>query len=116
MGFKGAFRQPGMKNTGFKTYVLFKVTTSAAAWVRIYTDDASRTADATRLQGADPVPGNGVIAEVITTGAVTQAITPGTIGYNADATLSNNIYLSVTNLSGTVSNITVTLSILQLEA
>jgi Collagen triple helix repeat (20 copies) len=102
--------------TGFKTYVLFKVTTSAAAWVRIYTDDTSRTADASRLQGADPVPGNGVIAEVITTGAVTQAITPGTIGYNADLTLSNNIYLSVTNLSGSVANITVTLSVLQLEA
>jgi len=60
--------------TGYKGYMLYKIQTSAAAWVRIYTDIASRTADASRVEGADPLPGAGVVAEVITTGAKTILI------------------------------------------
>jgi hypothetical protein len=102
--------------TGFKGYVLYKIQTSAAAWVRIYTDVASRTADAGRSELTDPLPGAGVIAEVITTGAETILISPGSMGFSNESTPSTNIQLAVTNKSGGVAAITVTLTVLQIEA
>ena len=46
-----------------KTYVLHKIETDKAAWVTVYTDQTSRTADANRNETTDPLPGSGVIAE-----------------------------------------------------
>lgn len=105
-----------MTITGFKGYLLYKIQTSAAAWVRIYTDTTSRTNDAARSELTDPTPGSGVIAEVITTGAETVLISPGTFGFNNDGTPSTNIYLAVTNKSGGSTTISVTLTVLQVEA
>jgi hypothetical protein len=102
--------------TGFKSYSLFKIQTSAAAWVRLYTTSAARSSDSTRAQTTDPTPGSGVIAEVITSGAQTQLITPGVFGFNDDGTPSTTIYAAVTNLSGSSAAITVTLTLLQLES
>jgi len=102
--------------TGYKGYMLYKIQTSAAAWVRIYTDIASRTADATRVEGADPTPGAGVVAEVITTGAQTILISPGALGFSNETVPDTNIQLAVTNKSGSTTTITVTLTAVQLEA
>lgn len=99
---------------GFKTYSLLKLATSADAWVRIYTDQASMQADRTRSEGNDPGPGSGVIAEARVDG--TQLFTPVPIGFNNDPTPSNNIYVSVTNRSSSPTAIDVTLTILRLEA
>ena len=102
--------------TGFKGYLLYKIETSVAAWVRIYTDATSRTNDSSRDELTDPTPGSGVIAEVITTGAETVLISPGTFGFNNDGTPSTNIYLAVKNKSGGTTTVTVTLTVLQVEA
>jgi hypothetical protein len=102
--------------SGYKSYALLKIQTSNAAWVRIYTSAAAQSADSSRTSGNDPVPGAGIIAEVINTGATTQPITPATIGFNDDGTVSGNIYVTVTNQSGASNAITVTLTVLQLEA
>ena len=91
-----------------------KVETSAAAWVTLYTDTASRTADANRALTNDPLPGSGVIAEVITTGNTTQTISPGVIGFNTAG--ANATYAKIENRSGSTQSITVTLHYLQLEA
>ena len=99
-----------------KTYALQKIQTSAAAWVTVYTDTTSRTNDASRPETTDPTPGSGVIAEVITSGATTQILSPGVIGYNNDGTPSSNVYLKVVNKSGSTQAITVTLHYLQLES
>ena len=101
---------------GFKGYMLYKIQTSAAAWVRIYTDSASRAADITRSQGVDPSPGSGVIVEVVTTGAQTILISPAVVGFSNETTPNANIQLAVTNNSGGTTPITVTLTIVQLEA
>ena len=82
--------------TGYKAYSLFKITTDAGAWVRVYVDDASRDADTTRSEGQDPSPGSGVIAEVRTSGAESILISPGIMGYNNDNPRTDNIYLAVT--------------------
>ena len=100
--------------TGYKAYSLFKITTSAEAWVRVYVDDASRDADATRSEGEDPTPGSGVISEVRTSGAESVLISPGIMGFNNDSPRTDSIYLSVTNRSGSATAITVTLTALQI--
>jgi hypothetical protein len=102
--------------TGAKGYILYKIQTSVAAWVRIYTSVAARTADSSRAEGIDPVPGAGVIAEVITTGAATIVMSPGVIGFNDETNPTTAIALAVTNKSGSSSTVTTTLTILQIEA
>jgi hypothetical protein len=102
--------------TGFKGYMLYKIQTSVASWVRLYTDSASRTADNSRSEGTDPAPGAGVIAEIITTGASTILISPGAFGFNNESSPTSNIPVRVTNKSGAASTVTVTLVVVQLEA
>ncbi len=98
-----------------KTYVLHKIQTNYAAWVTVYTDVNSRANDASRAETTDPTPGSGVIAEVITSGAATQILTPGVIGWNDDATPSSNTYLKVVNKENISYPITITLHYLKLE-
>lgn len=101
---------------GFKSYALLAIQTDKAAWVRIYVNGATRTADAGRVETSDPTPDAGVIAEVITTGAQTVLISPGAIGYNFESTPTATIPCSVTNKSGVAGTVAVTLTILALEA
>ena len=101
--------------TTAKSYVLQKITTNYAAWVTVYTDVTSRTNDASRAETTDPLPGSGVIAEVITSGATTQILTPGVIGWNNDGTPSTNTYLKVVNKESSSYPITITLHYLKLE-
>ena len=99
-----------------KTYALHKIQTSHAAWVTLYTDTTARTNDAARTETTDPLPGSGIIAEVITSDGATQPITPGTIGWNNEGTPTTNAYVKVVNKSGSTADITVTLHFVALEA
>jgi len=108
--------QENLDITGFKGYALLKVQTDRAARVRIYTDAASRTADASRAEGTDPTADAGVIAEVITTGAATVLISPGAFGFNNESTPTTTIPCRITNKSGGTSTVVVTLHVLQLES
>jgi len=96
-----------------KTYALLKIETSVAAWVTLYSSSSARTSDASRLETTDPTPGSGVLAEVITAGAVTQAITPGSICFNESA--GTTTYVKVVNKTAGTTNITVTLTYVKLE-
>jgi hypothetical protein len=103
--------------TGFKTYALLGMTVEIPAWVRLYTTAAARTADASRLETTDPLPGTGVIAEVITTSLnQTVSFTPATLGFNGDTPAATTIYASVKNKGSGVATIQVTLTLVQLEA
>ena len=118
-GTTGSLAQNAIGNitiTGHKSYLLMNVALSAAGWIRLYTDSASRTADASRSVGEDPAPGSGVIAEVVTTASsLTQKISPFVPGGNMDGTPSTNIYVAIQNLSTSTQTITATLTILKLE-
>jgi len=106
-----------ISNTSFttpKTYALLKVSTSHAAWVTLYSDTGSRTADASRQINVDPLPGSGVLSEVITTGNQVQLITPGTICFNSAGT--GTTYAKIVNKSGSTANVTVTLTYVVLES
>lgn len=100
---------------GYAGYALYKITTSDASWVRVYSSEAARIADSTRSQFNDPQPGSGVIAEAITLGANVVLVTPGAIGFVDSDPVSNNIPIAVTNLSGSPADINVTLTLLQIE-
>ena len=102
--------------TAAKTYALQKIQTDAAAWVTLYVSAAARTADASRNETTDPLPGAGVIAEVITSDGAIQNITPGTLGWNDESTPTTDAYLKVVNKSGSTQAITVTLHFVALEA
>lgn len=99
-----------------KTYALLSIETSHAAWITVYTDNNAYLADVSRSEFTDPNPGSGVIAEVITGGAETQIITPGTIGWNNDSPPADIAYLRVVNKHGATANMTVTLTYVKLEA
>jgi len=101
--------------TGHKGYVLYKITSSHEAWIRLYVDDATRQTDKDRSEGADPAPGSGVIAEVRTSAANEEVlITPGVMGFNNDAPRTENIYVSINNRSGSAATIQVTLTVLKI--
>ena len=118
-GTTGSLAQNGIGNitiTGHKSYLLMNVGLSTAGWFRLYTDSASRTADATRSVGEDPIAGSGVIAEVVTTGLSTSIkVSPFVPGGNMDSTPSTNMYVAIKNLSSTTQAITANLTILKLE-
>ena len=98
-----------------KGFALYSIETSHAAWVTLYTDTTSRSVDANRNITTDPLPGSGVVAEVLLSDGGVQKITPGLIGYNDDATPSTTVYAKVQNRSGSAATITVTLHYLALE-
>lgn len=100
--------------TGFKSYSLLKVQTSVPAWVTLYTSSTARGNDAARNEGVAPAANSGVIADVVTTDSNTVSITPGTFGYTDDGT--TNVVARVVNKSGSDVPVTVTLTLLQLEA
>ena len=102
--------------TGHKSYLLMNVGLSTAGWFRLYTDSASRTNDASRSVGEDPIAGSGVIAEVVTTGLSTSIkVSPFVPGGNMDSTPSTNMYVAIKNTSSTTQAITANLTILKLE-
>lgn len=96
-----------------KTYALLSIETSHAAWVTLYSDAASRTADSTRNETTDPVAGSGVLAEVITSGSTTQLITPASVCFNSAG--ANTTYLKIVNKSGGTANVQVTLTFVPME-
>ena len=108
--------------TGFKAYHLLKVTVSFPCWIVLYTNQASRTSDnignGGRAEGNDPLPGSGVIAEVISTAANggTYVMSPGVFGWNDESTPNTTIYARVINKDSTSRSILVSLDLIQAEA
>jgi hypothetical protein len=101
---------------GFKGYNLYKITSTHAAWIRLYTSAAARTADSSRAQGTDPTPDTGVVTEVITNASPqTIVLAPAVLGFNDENPVTTTIPVAVTNLSGGSAAITVTLTLLKTE-
>jgi hypothetical protein len=97
-----------------KSYMLWRVEVSHACWLRLYCDTNSRSADQSRNIDSDPLPGSGVLAEVISSGQTDQLITPGTLCFNSGG--SNTTYLRIDDRSNGTNNHTIILHYLQLEA
>lgn len=102
--------------SAYKSYAILKIQVSKPSWITIYCDDLSRTGDSTRVITEDPLPGSGVITEVITSSdAETVLFTPAVLGFNNDSPTSGTIYLKVVNKSGVSQAIEVILTLVKLE-
>ena len=101
---------------GYKGYALLSIHTSFAAWVTVYSSTATMAADSGRSIATDPTAGSGVIAETITTGSATTYFSPGVIGYSSESIPTTSIPLKIYNNGTSASVITVTLTLLKLEA
>lgn len=101
---------------GFKGYNLYKITTSNAAWVAIYTSSATRTADLGRSIGTDPASDSGVITEIITTSGQSVVMSPAVLGFNDESPATTNIPCRVYNNGASTTTITVTLTLVQTES
>jgi hypothetical protein len=101
--------------TGHKGYVLYSIAASHSAFVTVYSDVLSRTNDALRTEITDPLPGAGVVAEIITSGNQTIKLTPAVVGFNNETVPTTDIPVRVKNLSGASAAITVTLTLLGIE-
>ncbi len=96
-----------------KTVALLSIQSNSPAWVVLYADTASRTADANRNRNTSPAPGSGVLAEVIFTSAGTQLLTPGVFGFSPGG--GTTYYTKITN-DGSTGNVSVDFTYVQLEA
>jgi hypothetical protein len=101
---------------GYLGYALYKIQTNAAAWVRLYTNNASRTADFSRNINTDPNFNSGVIAEIVTTDANTIVFAPAVYGFNNETFPTQSISVCVVNTGTTTKSIKIDLTILKLEA
>jgi hypothetical protein len=111
---------PGSTSTiqlsAYKTYALSKLTVTYPARIRIYSDSASRLADATRAETTASVQVTGMIAEIITTvGGSIKLFTPAVIGFNNDSPSSTTMYLSIVNKDVLSRDITMGFTLLQME-
>lgn len=84
---------------------LVSLLADATAWVTIYMDEASRTADDGRAYGTDLPPGLGILADyTVPNGSVLQA-SPGVSYFNGETPETENIYVRVrSTLDGTPLN------------
>jgi hypothetical protein len=97
-----------------KTAKLYKIATTRAARVRLYSTSAARSNDASRLATVDPDLWSGCELEV-TTGSALSFILKEASYANQDSTITDAAYLSVTNL-GTSGTVGVTLTYSSMEA
>ena len=99
----------------YKSYALLSATMDNACWLRLYTDEASRTADASRTIDVDPAAGSGVIAEIITAGNETVKMSPFIFGGNLSTPPTSDIYLTATNLGASTASININITLIRLE-
>jgi hypothetical protein len=96
-----------------KSFLLHSIATSALARVRIYQTMAQLTADAARASTTAPTGQHGLIFESIGSGLIQTQFS--VIGANKEATVSNNLPISILNQSGATSVITIAASFTPLE-
>lgn len=78
------------------------------AWITFYATAADRTSDAGRAFGTDPVPGDGVQADIFVAAGTTVLMTPALGYFNNDTVYTETIYAAVRDTGGVAANATVT--------
>lgn len=66
------------------SFELLAVSSSHPCRFRLYQSDAARLADSGRQPGTAPIPGSGLLAEIVFVAAGTQALSPSAHGANLD--------------------------------
>jgi hypothetical protein len=92
-----------------KCGILFSLTVNQPCWLTMYSSEASRTSDATRLITADPIAGSGVLVDIYPTSASTIALSPSVLFFNTDATTSEAVYFKLVNKASSTQAIQINL-------
>lgn len=98
------------------SFLLFDVTADMACRVRMYHSNAQATADESRGAGTFPTetgPDHGCFLEAIFDSADTYTITTGALGWVASG---SDVYVTLTNLSGSTATPTVDFTFLATES
>ena len=97
-------------------YRVIALKTDRPARIRIYATAAQQTADAARPVGTDPTGNHGLLLEYVTTSGMLEAVlSPMVDGASMEVTPSNNIPVTVTNLSGSAATVQVDLTYMRTE-
>lgn len=100
---------------GYYSFIT-RIAVSVPCWVVVYSSLAYMTADASRLQTADPSDDSGVILEyTFEASKLSYDLTPAVVAYNADTSRANNIYVAIQNRSGITQAVTATVTRLAIE-
>jgi hypothetical protein len=97
-----------------KGYVLYRLETSSASWIRIYPNTLLRFQDSARLLEDEP-PSSGLIKEIITGSDAVVIFTPAIYGFNLEETPTDNMPIKITNLSGASAEIEVSFLLVKIE-
>jgi hypothetical protein len=98
-----------------RAFTVLSVACSGPLRLRLYSTVAAQTADLSRPNSVPPTPGtdHGVICDLYLQ-TMTQwtnwTLSPAAPGFNGNASISNQIYCSITNLSGSTASPTATIS------
>jgi len=106
----------GVWDIGYSTALLMSLQANKACRVRLYTTAAARTSDSGRGLGTDPTAGTGVLCEYVFASASTLGGEPPVILRNGDGTPTNEVYYAIQNRSGSTGTVTVTATLLAMEA
>ena len=99
-----------------KIATVLGIQTNYPAWIRLYSSDAARTADASRLSTVYPASGAGIVLDAITSaGALSIWLDPKSTLANHDSPVTATGYLSIKNLDSVARSITLTVTYLPLE-
>lgn len=99
----------------FLSYFIQSITVSSPAWVRIYSNQESRTSDLNRSINIDAPTNSGLICEIISYQSGTIPVSPFVSGGDTQINSSGYCFLTVTNLSDVASSIAIDLQLLRLE-
>lgn len=92
-----------------KQFDIISISTSVAAWVRVYGNAAYRTSDASRASTEDATENHGIYAEIKTTpSALTNDFIPVVGGTSLEGVRQSLIPVAIANLTSTSQAITVT--------
>jgi len=98
----------------FKSYAFLKAESSAPCRVIVYTDPSSQILDEGRPSNVSPTPNSGIVTDLVGISTATYLLPPP-IGYNAEDPLIDWCYVTLENLSGVSTDITLKLTFLQME-
>lgn len=97
-----------------KGCIAVKISTDYPAWVRVYADSASQTADSARLITTDPTAGAGVLLEVLTAaGALEIVLSPAAVLFHSSG--SANLPVTITNKDSVSRTITAIITTVPVE-
>jgi len=108
----------GSISTFGKSFIITSVTVNTDTRIRLYGSQSYVIADLSRPIGTDPASNAGLITELILSGSPTlynYTMSPVVAGANMDVAISPTIYYTVTNLSGTTANISMSFNRMLLE-